>query len=301
MDCEYIKQIGKGVYGEVWKAVCNGENVAVKIFTNPNYSENYEDWIDEVKILKKIMPVCKPYALCMLDKFVKDKKGYIVTDFIDGKTFLVLLKEIDLEERKSNFQPVNDLIQGINLIHQQGVVHQDIKGENIMFDTSFKYIDFGYSCHKSKYTECIRRGTEYTMPPDIVNDESPWEQLIAQDIWSVGTLLLRWYQLVWNDRKSMFIRYSKFSENSLVDLIKNIENFGVRAIVGLLLERDWKQRIINFEFVLKMLKNIDDISTKTEIDTIKIVDLLITKIHDDHSSIALNNLLPTVQRILNLH
>jgi len=317
MECEFVDKIGSGQYGEVWQGICDDQVVAIKIFTNPDRRINKLDWRYEVDILKKLKAKCLPYALCLKSKYFKEGKGYIITNFIEGKTMYNKIKTEPLEERENDFSVVNDLVRGIDMIHQQGIAHQDVKGQNIMYDENenvFKYVDFGYGCLKDELSGCIKRGTEYTMPPNILTLKSTWEEVASQDLWSVGIMLLRWYTLVWDgdfykdlnmklySRKyPLFPYYNKFPKDVLLKEIKKIKNYGVRAIVGMLLVDDWKQRNTNFAFVLKLLKNIEDISTKTEIDTIKIVDALITKIYTEQSSVGVDKIIPTVQRILELH
>ena len=311
MDCTFIEKIGKGAYGEVWKGVCQGKTVAIKVFSDLN------EWQNEYFNLKQIKKVCDPYALCLLGQYTKDNKGYVVTNLVNGPTFLSALAGNSLEKRQSYSQPMFDLVKGLALIHNAGVVHLDIKGSNIMMDDHFRYIDFGYGCRKGVY-DCIATGSVYSAAP-TTDLEQPysWEEGMSFDVWSLGVMLLRWYSMEWdpefnmklaqngtiNDRSvvvnatsKFYPAYSDFSPDFLDYIIRTIPNTGVRSVVGILLVRDPVQRNVNFEFAQKILNNSVNIAEETSSDVLEIADALIQRL----VSRDVDNVIPTIDRIMSL-
>jgi len=62
------------------------------------------------------------------------------------------------------------LFQAINHCHAQGVVHRDIKPDNIMItaDNTVRLIDFGLSVAASKRNLTEIAGTPYYMAPEVL-------------------------------------------------------------------------------------------------------------------------------------
>jgi calcium-dependent protein kinase len=81
------------------------------------------------------------------------------------------------------------LFRAINHCHASGVVHRDIKAENIMYgaDGEIKLIDFGLSRKinsKHSHMQTIT-GTPYYMAPEVL--EGDYTQQC--DVWSLGVLM----------------------------------------------------------------------------------------------------------------
>lgn len=293
MDCTLETEIGKGAYGQVWKGVCDGETVAIKVF------DKLKDWQSEYFNLKQIKGVCEPYALCLLGQYVRDGKGYVVTNLIEGPTFLRLIRSVPLEKRQATSTPMTDLVKGLALIHSAGVVHLDIKETNIMKDKYFRYIDFGYGCRKGD-RDCIYTGSEYSAAPtkDLEKPYS-WEEGMSFDVWSLGIMLLRWYSMVWDFKEfqdGFFPSYSSWPREKLDYVIKTIPNTGIRSIVGIFLVEDFEQRNINFEFAQKLLSHSENIAKETSSDVLLVADALVAQL----MSRDVDNVMPTVARIMSL-
>ena len=69
-----------------------------------------------------------------------------------------------------------------------GVIHRDIKAENIMMDThqQIKLLDFGLSKNKSRVSEHEICGTPYYMAPEMIRGD---EYDAKIDVWSMGVLI----------------------------------------------------------------------------------------------------------------
>jgi mitogen-activated protein kinase kinase kinase len=91
---------------------------------------------------------------------------------------------------------VRQILQGLNYLHEQEIIHRDIKGGNILVDNKggIKISDFGIS---KKVEDSILtgarvhrpslQGSVFWMAPEVVKQTS---YTLKADIWSVGCLVV---------------------------------------------------------------------------------------------------------------
>ena len=90
---------------------------------------------------------------------------------------------------------MTQVLQGLQYLHDQGVIHRDIKGANILTtkDGSVKLADFGVSTSSlagpDKEAQVV--GTPYWMAPEIIQLSGATS---ASDIWSVGCTVIELLQ-----------------------------------------------------------------------------------------------------------
>lgn len=79
-------------------------------------------------------------------------------------------------------------LKGLSYLHEQGTVHRDIKGANILAnkDGVAKLADFGVSVDVDEEVE--GSGTAHFMAPEIIGNAAPATP--ASDIWSVGATVI---------------------------------------------------------------------------------------------------------------
>ncbi|KAG9148938.1 hypothetical protein Leryth_026590 [Lithospermum erythrorhizon] len=81
---------------------------------------------------------------------------------------------------------VYQILQGVEYIHENGLVHCDIKPLNILVcEDGVKIGDFG--CAKSIENRTMFSGTPIYMPPEVARGE---EQGFSADIWSLGCTII---------------------------------------------------------------------------------------------------------------
>jgi serine/threonine protein kinase len=90
---------------------------------------------------------------------------------------------------------MTQVLQGLQYLHDQGVIHRDIKGANILTtkDGTVKLADFGVSTSSlagpDKEAQVV--GTPYWMAPEIIQLSGATS---ASDIWSVGCTVIELLQ-----------------------------------------------------------------------------------------------------------
>merc|ERR1719399_2708774 len=143
--------------------------------------------IDLLKLLKN------PYIVEYIESFNTKDTLYIVMEFVENGSLSQIIKKFS----KLNEQLVGVYIlqglEGLNFLHEQGVIHRDIKGANILISTGgkVKLADFGVATKleaaglDTKANSVV--GTTYWMAPEIIQMSG---FTTASDIWSVGCTVI---------------------------------------------------------------------------------------------------------------
>jgi serine/threonine protein kinase len=81
------------------------------------------------------------------------------------------------------------VLEGLQYLHAEGIIHRDIKGDNILIDSTsdVKLADFGLSQNLSLVKQDDIAGTPYWMAPEIINMSGA---SYTSDIWSVGCMVI---------------------------------------------------------------------------------------------------------------
>ena len=143
---EIIRLIGSGGMADVYKANDLLENkiVAVNILKK-EYSEN-EEFLRRFRNESRAIAVLShPNIVKIIDVGFTNKVQYIAMEYIDGitlKSYMELEKVMDWQTA-SYF--MLQILRGLGHAHEKGIVHQDVKPQNIMLleDGRIKVMDFG--------------------------------------------------------------------------------------------------------------------------------------------------------------
>ena len=121
----------------------------------------------------------------------EDDCFYLVMEYIEGMTLSEHIKTHGALEPKTAVAYINQVLQGIQHAHEQGIVHRDIKPQNMMIDPNdtIKIVDFGIAKALSETTMTQTNhviGTVQYLSPEQAKGEKTGEQ---SDIYSIGIVL----------------------------------------------------------------------------------------------------------------
>jgi len=131
-----------------------------------------------------------PSVTKILETFETDEYMLIIMEYISGGNLQNFVKKRRKLCEKTAKILFRQLIQGIKYIHSKGIVHRDIKLENILLDLNniVKICDFGVGKLTKKGQKLLDQcGTPVYMAPEIIKGEG--YEGFPVDIWSAGVVL----------------------------------------------------------------------------------------------------------------
>jgi serine/threonine-protein kinase len=178
--------LGRGGMGEVWRAfdLKLRVDVALKALRRELLEDNHalELLRQEVRAAREVVSpnVCRVFDLEELDG-----QELVSMEYIDGTTLVEILRErgpLDLEEAR---EIASQFLAGLEAIHLAGLVHRDVKPENIMLTRSGRVVvmDFGVAKRLADKKLGSIAGTPAYMAPEQVKGQ---EIDARADVFSAG-------------------------------------------------------------------------------------------------------------------
>ncbi|KAJ9568022.1 hypothetical protein OSB04_003988 [Centaurea solstitialis] len=117
-------------------------------------------------------------------------KLYIFLELVTKGSLLSLYRRYHLQDCQVSSY-TRQILHGLKYLHDQSVVHRDVKCANILVDAngSVKLADFGLAKATKLNDVKSCKGTAFWMAPEVVNQKSCGYGLAA-DIWSLGCTVL---------------------------------------------------------------------------------------------------------------
>lgn len=182
-DNKYIftKELGKGGYGRVFLAQEKVSNrfVAIKQLKN-NIKSDQEDIIHEIETISKFE---NPNIVTYYHHFWEDTTLFLVMEYCSGGS---LRDKLDNGNYSSlvALEWIQTLASCLRIIHKKGIIHHDIKPDNIVFtqNGTIKIADFGIANKDI--------GTRAYMSPEAFNWEVKSTNDPRIDIYALGVTLM---------------------------------------------------------------------------------------------------------------
>jgi serine/threonine protein kinase/uncharacterized membrane protein YeaQ/YmgE (transglycosylase-associated protein family) len=142
-----IRLLGRGGFAKVYQAVPDrtlreSESVAIKVFSESALqTEGFFGRVErEVALCQKLD---HPNIVHTLKADEQNKVHYIIMEYVAGETLRKRMQQGRLEITEA-VQLITDMASALGHAHAQGVIHRDIKPDNILLsDKGPKIMDFG--------------------------------------------------------------------------------------------------------------------------------------------------------------
>eukprot|EP00051_Salpingoeca_urceolata_P033402 m.20558 g.20558 ORF g.20558 m.20558 type:complete len:759 (-) comp6199_c1_seq1:115-2391(-) len=198
---ELISQIGSGSYGTVQKArvIKTGKLAAVKLI-NMEDGEEFEDVENEIALLEKCH---HENVVAYYGSFIKQRTMWICMEFCGAGSVSDLYGSLGAPLSELEIAHIMlPSLRGLEYLHQQRMIHRDIKGGNILLtdDGKVKLADLGVSAQLSS-TLAKRKsfiGTPYWIAPEIIAVEmkmGPDGYSNKCDVWSLAITAIEFAEL----------------------------------------------------------------------------------------------------------
>ena len=183
-------EIGRGGYATVFQALNTetGDFVAIKRVSLQNIDQDDLNSIEhEISLLKKLH---NPNIVKYIDTIKTQDYLHIVLEYMENGSLANVMKKFGQLDEGLIAIYIRQVLHGLAYLHEQGVMHRDIKGANILItkDGQVKLADFGVAMNFSDSDGSNSVvGTPYWMAPEIIEMSTPTPKC---DVWAVGCTVL---------------------------------------------------------------------------------------------------------------
>ncbi|MDZ7692840.1 MAG: serine/threonine-protein kinase [Balneolaceae bacterium] len=194
-----------------------------------------------------------------------EQELFIVMEYVDGRELRKILdeSELTLEDKE---RIALEIARGIQVAHDQGIIHRDIKSSNIMMDSAgrVKIMDFGLariqgSEHITKPGTTVGT-TSYMAPEQLAGMEADRQS----DIWSFGVVLYELFagKLPFEGLYEPAIMYAITEEEPVpVSALNGEIPSPIEEVIEKCLRKKREQRFNSFDEIINSLKVVSDNET----------------------------------------
>ncbi|KAL9395159.1 hypothetical protein Peur_014444 [Populus x canadensis] len=184
----YGKKIANGSSGVLYKGTFCSQDVAIKVLRGEHLNNKRQSEFDqEVFIMRKVrhknvvkfIGACtRPPSLCIITEFMSGGSMY---DFLH--------KQKESLSLQSLLRVAIDVSKGMHCLHQNNIVHRDLKSANLLMDENgvAKVADFGVARVQDQTgVMTAETGTYRWMAPEVI-EHKPYDH--KADVFSFGIVL----------------------------------------------------------------------------------------------------------------
>ena len=171
-----LKEDNRPVAIKILNEEFNGDENAVKRFVNES---------------KAVAMVDSPNIVKIYDIAISDNLKYIVMEFVDGITLKDYIDKVGALGWKEAVHYVRQILRALSHAHEKGIVHRDVKPQNVMLlrDGKVKVTDFGIA--KTPTSEPLTMTDKAIGTVNYISPEQASGRRVDEksDLYSVGVML----------------------------------------------------------------------------------------------------------------
>ncbi|XWS40239.1 hypothetical protein CRYUN_Cryun18bG0123200 [Craigia yunnanensis] len=185
---KFENKVASGSYGDLYKGTYCSQEVAIKVLKQERINTDMQrEFAQEVFIMRKVrhknvvqfIGACtKPPGLCIITEFM-----------CGGSVYDYLHKQKGVFKLPSLIKVAIDVSKGMNYLHQNNIIHRDLKAANLLMDENevVKVADFGVARVKVQSgVMTAETGTYRWMAPEVI-EHKPYDH--KADVFSFGIVL----------------------------------------------------------------------------------------------------------------
>lgn len=199
-NLKIVSKIGEGGMGVVYLAEnlqLNNrfavKSLAVKLTDDPSFRERFRKEALNQALLSH------PNIVQAIDFFDEDGQFFLVMEYVSGQALDKLIKQTEKLSEEETLRIFKDILRGLNFAHSKGVIHRDIKPQNVIVDDDgrARITDFGIAIlvgEKRLTSPGATVGSSWYMSPEQIL--RPKEIDHRSDVYSAGIVL---YEMLTGD------------------------------------------------------------------------------------------------------
>ncbi len=211
---EFIKPLGQGGFSKVYllRHKHLDEEHALKIMDFDNISRRLEEgnptgrdkefinvrkrFINEAKLYQKINHpnIARIYDIDMIKEESTDVEiPFIVMQCVKGENLGEVIKKRSPMGIKETIAICEDILDALDVIHKNGIVHRDVKPSNIIIEKSGKAVLIDFGLAKDMYADTRLTSTEMVMGTPLYMSPEQFKDIRGADppadIYAFGVIL----------------------------------------------------------------------------------------------------------------
>ena len=274
--------LGNGAFSDVYAATKRGtkESLAVKVINKSQFPPEAKSLLfNEIKILRTLEKLNHPNIIALHDIYSNNDNYYIFMERMATDLYEEVIDSMmtSIEPRLTRFL-IKQILVTVQFLHDQDIVHCDIKPENILLDYRLednslplaKLADFGYARVIGVLdARQSFKGTFGFTAPEVLAEKDHDRSL---DVWSIGVMtcfLLTGHKMfVGQTREDVEKDINKKLDSGhwpcshlnpqAADFIRSCVHRGLerRTSIKDALNNKWLKKILLFKDIMKLEKRI---------------------------------------------
>jgi eukaryotic-like serine/threonine-protein kinase len=185
---EVEERLGSGAFGEVWRAFDPWlrRTVALKLQSAADSPTRNGEQLEEARRLARIR---HPNVLSCYGAAVHDGRAGLWSELIDGRSLRQVLADDGALSTEETLRIGRDVARALTAVHNAGLVHGDIKAENVMRERGGRIVLMDFGASGEERLLAARRliaGTPAYLAPEVRDGAS---QSAQSDLYALGVLL----------------------------------------------------------------------------------------------------------------
>ena len=252
--------IGQGAHGQVYECL-NLDTGEIHVVKEVHLTGSSHQIQSEIAALKREIMTLKTLSHKNIVKYIHtqvsgSRKGVeIIMEYVSGGSVRSILDKYGHLEEGVVAKYLKQALEGVAYLHQNSIMHRDIKCANILVDQSgtIKLTDFGAAKHISQSSDFTDSksltGSPYWMAPEVVRRSG---HSFPSDIWSLGCVTIEMLtgKPPWSDKsKQAIVILRLLSETTSPPVFPSSASTHCRSFLDLCLRMDPKRRATAMELL----------------------------------------------------